>query len=198
MVNLITLDEYKLAKSITKADQDQILSQIIDSVSDIIQRYLDRKLVGDGVITEVFSFDYDTPYIYLDNYPIKPGSVVINPIESAYYDSTVHFPVVESTYVIDYNKGLIIRTGPEKSAFWPQGVNAVIVEYEMEADEESDIPPALKQAAIDLVTYYHKDQWRDSQQLMGSSINNQTGTGNTNTPSKSFPPHIQRVLDLFK
>lgn len=196
MVDLITLDEYKLAKSITKGNDDQVLEQLITNVSAIIQKYLGRDIVNTGIIEEVFSFDYDTPYIYLDNYPIKNGSVVINPLTSSYYDSTVHLPYVSDTYVVDHAKGKLIRRG--HCNWWPRGDDIIIIQYELDGDDETEVPGPLKQVTIDMVTYYHKQEWRDSQQLMGASINNQTGTGNTNTPSKSFPPHIQRILDLYK
>lgn len=195
MANLITLDEYKAAKGIVKTDQDPILENLITNVSGIIQRYLQRSFVNEGVIEEIFTVDYDTPYIYLDNYPIFEV-VSVTTIDPESHDSSVYYAYDEDLYTVDLAKGKL--TSFNKCG-WPQGLESVKVSYRLvEENEEVVIPPALKQATIDLVTYYHKEQWRDSQQLMGASINNQTGAGNRNIPDKSFPPHIQRVLDLFK
>jgi hypothetical protein len=198
MVDLITLDEYKSARGLNNAKDDPILQALITDVSDIIEIYLDRKITQSGPIEEVISLDYDTPDIYLENYPIM-GPVTVTGIDPSYYDSTVHFPIQETTYIVDYAKGRLIRIGG-KCPRWPQGQNAITVNYTAGANNPQDVevPAALKRAAMDLVTYYKDEEYKPSKSMMGTSTTNAVvGTGSTGYSTK-FPPHIQRVLDLFK
>lgn len=189
-MNLITLDEYKLAKSITKGDQDQILENLITNCSAIIQKYIGRKLVDDGeLIEEVFNLDYDTKSIYLEHYPVS--NVTITAIDPYYYDSTVHFPVSLATYVVDAKDGRILRMG---KGFWPQGYGGVKVTYNAGLPDGTDIPVELKQVTIDLVTYYLKEEYKDKS-MRGATMNNFVSA---TEKSNGFPPHIQRVLDMFR
>ena len=190
MVDLITLQEYKTAKGIKKTDEDGILESLITSASAIIQNYIGRPIVDDGnPINEVITLDYDTPYIYLDRYPVS-SIVSITELDPWYYDSSVHFPVAETSYMLDPAKGRLIRTAGRT---WPQGPGAVSVTYRAGAIDATAIPTELKQVTIDLVTYYYKEEYKDKS-VRGATINNHVSvTEKTN----SFPPHIQRVLDLF-
>jgi hypothetical protein len=195
-MDLITLQEYKTAKAMsTKTDQDAQLSHLISVASDLIQTYLNRNFISTGDEVDYFSLDYDTDVLYLDKYPVSE-LVSINEIDPQLNDSTIHFPVDQSTYILDPQYGKLIRTNRR---FWPQGFGAVVVTYRTVESTAENVPPAIKQAVIDLVTYYHKEEYKDSRTIMGTTVNNNTGTGtNANSPNTSFPPHIQRVLDLYK
>jgi len=194
MANLITLDEYKTAKGLQKNDQDGVIETLITNASAIIQTYIGRQLFNNGEpIDEIIGLDYDTNVVFLDQYPVRE-ILSLEALDNSYYDSTVHFPIAPSSYLLDSKEGKLIRTG--RNAYWPQGPNAIKVTYTAGSLDENGVPPELKQATIDLVTYYMKEEWKDSKSTRGATINNNTGTGNSNTGT-NFPPHIQRVLDLF-
>lgn len=195
MTNLITLEEYKVDQGITKADEDERLSQLISQVSTIIQDYLKKKfIVDDGsgpvVVTETISLDYDSDTVFLDNYPI--GEILeFTVVEQGYpYDSTVRLPVAASEYIVDYEDGKLLRT----TGYWRKGRAAIQITYTLKPLASVDmIPMALKRVAIDLVKYYRKEEYKESKSLNGASINNNNGA-----VAKDFPPHIQKVLDLYR
>ena len=191
MADLITLEEFKLAKGITKTDQDDLLELLISNASEIIQLYLDRPLFEEEqTITEVIDIDYDTDVIYLDNYPINSVDSLTS-IDPYSYDSTVHYPVADTVYGIDLVNGKLYRTDQN---LWPKGFAAVQVEYSFGGDFTVSAP--LKQVTIDLVQYYKDEEYKESRSMRGASINNFNATGNE-VYSSNFPPHIQRVLDLI-
>lgn len=192
-MNLITLDEYKLAKKLNKTDDDLVLEGLIASVSSLIQKYIGQEFHSDGIKTrtQYFDLDYDAKELYLDNYPIN-GVVSVTGIDPYYYDSTVHFPVAETLYRVDPDWGVLYRLG--QKSWWPQGHGAVAVTYNYgTAPGDLEIPADLKQVAIDMVTYYHKEEWKESRSMRGATMSNEPVYGS----STKFPPHIQRVLDLY-
>lgn len=207
MQDLITLEEYKLSRGIGKQDQDQQIALFIKSASDIIQTYLGTDFLTDDTapVTEVISNDYETDVIYLDHYPIQEVTSV-QELNTYLWDSTVHFPVPANNYVVDKLNGKLIRLN---KTYWGRGPGAVIVTYTKPAKVEIDfdniehpsdvVPPAIKQATIDLVTYYLKGEYTDVKQLRGAVINN-TGGGYSSrfNPPTQFPAHIQRILDMYK
>lgn len=196
MENLISLEEYKLAKGLSKPDDDERLNMLITNVSSIIQTYLGREFTETGNnITEIFSLDYDASILYLDKYPVTEV-VAVTEIDPYGYDSTVHFPASTSDYFVDEAQGRLIRTN---RGYWPQGPGAVIVTYKAGYVGGIDAVPAdLKQATIDLVTYYWKEEYKPSMQTRGATLTNAVpGTRGTDY-SNQFPPHIQRILDLYK
>ena len=74
----------------------------------------------------------------------------------------------------------------------PSGPGSVKVTYK---GGYSACPADLKLAVIDLVTYYHKDEYKQRQTLSGASIQNQGTSGQSG--NVGFPDHIKRVLDLI-
>lgn len=197
MEDLISLEDYKLAKGLAKTDQDEQLRWYISAASSIIQTYLRREFSDTGnPITQVFSLDYDATILYLDKYPVT-DIVSLTEIDPYGYDSTVHWPVPESSYYVDLEGGRLIRTD---RGYWPQGPGAVIVSYLAGYSGGIDaVPLDLKQATIDLVTYYKDEEYKPSKQTRGATITNAIGGSRAGSDlSTAFPPHIQRVLDLYK
>lgn len=194
MDNLITLDEYKTYKGIAKTDEDARLQILINTASSLIQTYIGRKFIDDGNdIQEIFNLDYDSEILYLDRYPINSVTSVTE-IDPYGYDSTVHFPVPDSSYYVDLTMGRLIRAD---GSYWAQGPGSVIVNYRAGYADESLIPPELKQATMDLVSYYKNEEYKPSMQTRGATITNQVG-GSGRDYDTAFPPHIQRILDLYR
>lgn len=195
MADLITLEEFKLVKDITKTDKDDLLAQLITNASEIIQLYIGKHFYsGEQTITEIIDLDYFTDVIYLENYPITSIEAITS-IDPYSHDSSVHFPVPDVVYKADLRDGKLYRVDKRN---WPTGFGAVEVTYKIGGSLSSSISPALKQVTIDLVQYYRDEEYKDSRSMRGATINNNTGSGQSNTASTNFPPHIQRVLDLIK
>lgn len=192
MENLISLEEYKLAKGLSKSEHDDQLNMLIRNVSSIIQTYLGRNFSDTGEIhSEVLSLDYDTQTLYLEKYPVSE-IISITEADPYGYDSSVHFPVSSSNYFLDMKYGKLIRVG----SYWSKGPGAIIVTYRV--PEITEIPPDLKQATIDLITYYRDEEWKPSKQTRGATITNAVGGSRGTSYTTEFPAHIQRVLDLYR
>jgi hypothetical protein len=196
MEDLITLEEYKLAKDLAKTDKDDQYAWYITAASSIIQAYLGREFSDTGNnITEVFSLDYDASILYLDKYPVSE-LVSIEATDPYGYDSTVHWPVSTTDYYVDNLGGRLIK---RDGGYWPQGPGAVIVTYKAGyPGGVGAVPADLKQATIDLVTYYIDEEYKPNKSMRGATVTNPIGYSRGGEISTSFPPHIQRVLDLYK
>jgi hypothetical protein len=86
------------------------------------------------------------------------------------------------------------------AGYWPQGPGAVVVTYKAGLPGgNTNIPPELKQATIDLVSYYKNEEYKPSMQTRGSTLTNSVpGSSSSDKFSVQFPPHIQRILDMYK
>jgi hypothetical protein len=76
---------------------------------------------------------------------------------------------------------------------WPTGPASVKVTYKA---GYSTCPADLKLAMIDLVTYYHKDEYKERKVMAGASIQNSASTSQPG--NVGFPDHIKRILDFYK
>jgi len=190
MTDLITLAEYKTAKGIVKTDQDTIIEGLINTASAIVVKTIEKSFyTAAATITEVVDVDFESEVIYLNNFPINSVTTV-TAIDPTYPDSTVYFPVSASTqYVVNLVYGSISRVDGE---YWPMGRAAVTVVYVVGSTPEV-VPAELKQVTIDIVTYYLKEEWKESRSMMGASLRNEP----MYQSSTKFPPHIQRILDLY-
>lgn len=190
MTNLITLAEYKAAKSITKTDQDAVIEGLITTCSAIVTKIIEKSFYAAATtVTEVLDIDYESDVIYLENFPINSVTSV-TAIDPETNDSTVFFPVSASTqYSVNLAYGSISRID---GINWPQGRAAVTVVYSVGSAPVS-VPAELKQVTIDIVTYYLKEEWKESRTMMGASMRNEP----IYSSSTKFPPHIQRILDLY-
>lgn len=190
MANLITLSEYKTAKGIVKTDQDAIIEGLITTCSAIVTKTIEKNFYAAATtVTEVIDVDFESDVIYLINFPINSVTTV-TAIDPTYPDSTVYFPVNLSTqYVVNLDYGSISRVDGE---YWPMGRAAVTVVYTVGTNPVS-VPAELKQVTIDIVTYYLKEEWKENRSMMGASMRNEP----IYQSSTKFPPHIQRILDLY-
>lgn len=190
MANLITLAEYKAAKAITLTTQDAVIEGLITTCSAIVTKIVEKNFYATATtVTEVLDIDYESDVIYLENFPINSVTSVtaIDPEEN---DSTVFFPVNSGTeYTVNLAHGSIAKID---GINWPQGRAAVTVVYSVGSAPVS-VPAELKQVTIDIVTYYLKEEWKESRSMMGASMRNEP----IYSSSTKFPPHIQRILDLY-
>lgn len=178
--NLITLDEYKNYASISSTDKDDRLDPIIKRVSAFIKSYCARSFVD--------YYDRATQeFVPITEYFNYPGQLL-----------TEEFPVQEVVSVqlsIDYGKTYINiedyvldRQNDAIHIFSEyEGPNAYKVTYKA---GYSKLPEDLKLAVLDLVDYYY----------MGESTTRKSN-GNVvveYVTSSDLPPHIKRVLDLYR
>lgn len=200
MATLITLQDYKLDKGISKEDKDAQITAIIGQVSAIISTYIGRDFTSrvDAEVERVITVDYSTDRVYLDDYPIK-SIEELNWSNQKTHGSSVHWPIPNGQYYADLSNGILHFSPCLQPYQSPLRIKYILDEAPTGNDTDADgVPLPLKRAAIDLTHYYMSSEYKDSMTLKGAAINNATGTGSKNTPDPSFPPHIQRILDMYK
>jgi hypothetical protein len=194
MANLITLDEYKEAMKITGYGDDVRLESLMTSVSQLVKTYCNNGIRDyyDTNKVETFNIDYSSHMLSLEQSPIvEVVSVQERESLTAAYNTLSE---TNGEYYVDMETDSILRTdGVSGYKSFAPGPGSVKVTYK---GGYSATPADLKLAVIDLVTYYHKDEYKQRQTLAGASIQNQGTSGQTG--NVGFPDHIKRVLDLYK
>ena len=197
MANLITLSEYKIAKKISGLSDDDRLTAIIDSVSQLVKTYCNNSFVdyysGYGK-QEDFSIRYGENFIQLSEFPVVTIRDVYERDNISESFSAANSLVEDQDYYLDKTVDSIYRIDSRGNlTAFKSGTNTIRVVYNA---GYSDTPADLKLAVIDLVAYYHKDEHKARQTIAGASIQNQGSTSQRN--NVAFPDHIKRVLDLYK
>lgn len=187
MNDLITLEYYKQVKQLKKADDDNKLGLIISGVSQLVKTYCGNTFNDyvDTALVESFSLDIGMPYIMLGESPL----ISVSSIDERTDVTSDYSSLETSDYEIDTSSDLIYRVGQD----WPSGINAVKVTY---TAGYSEIPYDLKLAVVDMVHYYHKDEYKQMRTLGAASIQNVVASAVENLPG--FPDHIRRVLDMHR
>lgn len=193
MADLITLDQYKTAEGLTKLDNDDKIQATISSVSELVKAYCGKSFVDyySTDYTEYFSIDYTTKALQLRETPIV--SITSVKERSSYSSAYSTLTTANYEYYYDDRTDALIRTSGSGYSTWAQGPGAVEVIYK---GGYSTLPLDLELAVIDLVRYYHKDEYKERQSISSASRDNVTTS--TQRQNIGFPDHIRRVLDLYR
>lgn len=178
-MSVITLNEYKLFKGINNPKQDTQLQPLIDAVNSIIEEYCQVSFSG-SVATGVrlnqsnyYIILPDTPIISVEYLGIKRSSEYTEELDS-------------SQYILHPQEGTIELIDP--SINLPRNPRAFIVDYTY---GYTVVPLALKQAAVELTTYYDKREFNKSKDIgNGQSVDF--------TDASILPSHIRTILDMFR
>ena len=199
MANLITLDDYKLLEGINSTSSDDKFEYLITSVSKLARNYTGQEFdsyAGSPGKTELFDIQWDTHVVQLGETPVINITGVYERSSQAETYNELYTSGTNSKYewYLDMITESILRTNEDGSyRNWPKGVGAVKVIYTC---GYATIPYDLKLAVADLITYYHKDEYKERQSI-GSASREGAGTSAVrNDPG--FPDHIRRVLDLYR
>jgi len=201
MADLITLDEYKLFEGVNSTQYDEKFESLITSVSQLVRTYcsnaFDTYSASPGY-TELFNIQWDTYVVQLRESPVID---ILNVYERATQsaDYTELFSAgagspADYSWYLDTVSDSIFRTyesGQYRN--WPKGVGAVKVVY---TAGYAETPSDLKLAISDLVTYYHKDEWKERQTIGSATREGAGSSAIRNDPG--FPDHIRRVLDMYR
>lgn len=183
MAALITLEDYKLYKKLTKTDSDQELEFIINSVSNLVKTYCGHSIVDYFTTPKVEYFNTlaSQHALLLNEWPVKEVLSVETYLENA-------FVLVDpSEYFVDKQADTIFK----RSGYWDEGFGAVKVTYT--AGYETT-PEDIQIACLDLVAHYFKEEYKDKKTLGSASIDNTQAK----VAQGKWPAHIVRVLDLYK
>jgi len=199
MADLITLDDYKVLEGVSSTQYDEKFETLITSVSKLVRTYcnteFDTYATSPGV-TDTFDIQWDTYVVQLRQSPVIS---ITNVYERKAQSSTYEELFKDGTnnkyeWYLDPISDSIFRTldsGKYKS--WPQGVGSVKVTY---LAGYTSIPEDLKLAVADLITYYHKDEWKERQTIGSATREGAGSSAIRNDPG--FPDHIRRILDIYR
>jgi hypothetical protein len=193
MADLITLEEYKYFKGLTSLENDDRLTSLVVSISQLVKTYCANSFVDyyTSDKTEYFNLDYDTSSIQVGESPL----VSITSVEerSTRDGDYTALTTGEYEYYVDTDTDTVFRTSASGFAYWPQGPGSVKIVYKAGYDS---IPEDLKLAVFDLIQYYDKEEYKERRSIGGSSMSNVPSS--TQWRNVGFPDHIKRVLDLHK
>ena len=185
MTALISLSDYKAYKRIVKTDADEELQNIIASVDALVKTYCGHSFIDyySTPKVETFNIKESQHAILLNEWPVKEvESVEIR----ATYNSD--YEVVDpAEYFVDTS----IDTLFKHSGYWQEGFGSVKVTY---TAGYSETPADIRVAALDLVHHYFKEEYKERKSIGTASID----TGLSKMGSSKWPPHVVRVLDLYR
>lgn len=199
MADLITLDEYKVFEGVTSTQYDEKFEALITSVSQLVRTYCGNEFTtysGSPGYTELFDIQWDTYVVQLKHSPIiQVYGVYERDSQSSEY-TELYSGGTNGKYqwYQDPVTDSIFRTTDSGSYYnWPRGVGAVKVIY---SAGYTTVPEDLKLAISDLVTYYHKNEWKERQSIGSVSREGSGSSSVRNDPG--FPDYIRRVLDMYR
>jgi hypothetical protein len=199
MADLITLEEYKLYEGVNSTQYDEKFESLITSVSKLVRTYCGTEFTtysGSPGVTDVFDIQWDTHVVQLRNCPIIQ---ILNVYERDSQSSTYTELFSGGTnnkyeYYLDTISDSVFRTNTSGTyRNFSKGVGAVKITY---LAGYTTVPDDLKLAIGDLITYYHKDEWKERQTIGSATREGAGASAVRNDPG--FPDHIRRVLDLYR
>lgn len=199
MANLLTLDDYKLLEGINSSANDDKFDYLLTSVSKLVRTYcgqeFDAYATSPGK-TDIFDIQWDTHVVQLKESPvISITNVYEREGQSDSYQELFRDGTNDSyDWYFDSVTDSIFRTSVSGAyQNWKRGVGSVKVIY---LAGYTSIPEDLKLAVADLVTYYHTNEYKQTQTIGSSTREGAKPSAMRNDPG--FPDHIRRVLDLYR
>jgi hypothetical protein len=190
MANLVSVDEYKEHEGISSSKEEARLESIVPSVSQLVKTYCANSFVDYFSVNkvEILNIEYPTQNIYPTEVPVN----TIVSIEERRDASASYTTLDAADYFLDENTDAIVRIKSGKATNWEEGPGAVKLTY---TAGYASVPADLRLAVYDLITYYLRDEHKERKTLAGASIQNEAVQSRY---AVQFPPHIKRVLDLYK
>lgn len=186
---LVTLEDYKTYKKITKTDADQELGLIVDSVNTLVKTFVGHSIIDyyndNTPAVEIFNVKPGQSSLQLNEWPIKNVIKVESRLDyqNPYIevDSTLYFvdPTVDSIYI--------------HNNYWQEGFGSTKVTYTAGWPET---PKDLRVACLDLIHAYFKEEYKERRSIGDASINN--STSRASALASEWPIHIIRVLDMYR
>jgi len=201
MADLITLDDYKVLEGVNSTQYDEKFETLITSVSKLVRTYCNSEFdtyASSPGYTEFFDIQWDTYTVQLKYSPV----ISITNVYERVGQSTAYTELFtngggtppEYSWYLDQVSDSVFRTQESgKYKNWPRGVGSVKVTY---LAGYTAIPTDLQLAVADIITYYHKDEWKERQSIGSATREGAGSSAIRNDPG--FPDHIRRVLDMYR
>jgi hypothetical protein len=186
---LVTLQDYKIYKKLSKTDSDGELQLIIDSVSSMVKTYLGHTLLDyySTPKVEYFNIRPGQSTIQLNEWPLQ----VVTLIETREDYLSPYTTLDPVEYFVDFSVDSVYING--RTTFWQDGLGAVRITYTAGYDAT---PPDIKIACLDLVHHYFKEEYKERKSIGNASVDNTSGR--SQAMAQVWPVHISRVLDMYR
>lgn len=195
MADLITLDEYKLLEGINSTQFDEKIESLITRVSALVRTYCNNDFdayTGSPGYTEYFDIQWDSYVVQLSKSPVISIEHVYE--RTSYSSAYTELTVPKFEFYLEKLSDSVFRTDSSGCYInFPKGVGSVKINY---LAGYSTIPSDLQLAIADIVTYYHKDEWKERQSIGSATRDGAGGSSIRNDPG--FPDHIRRVLEMYR
>lgn len=192
MTELVTLEEYKQYKDIRNPEHEGRLQVLVVQVSALIENYCNRKFL------EYYNSPYRTEWfngntnsVTLTEFPVREVFSVMTSSDGG----VTQIALVENTdYFVDLEHDKVITSKSSDKFISDYNTPFRSLEINYQAGySTTNLPKDLKLAVFDLIEYYNDEQKHPSKSLLGATIDNPLPT-----ISSQFPPHIKRILDLYR
>ncbi len=184
-MDLITLEEYKSYTKIRSNEQDDKLNQLIPMVSDLVKIHCGRTFVDYVSTNKVEYFSDGGLFVYTSEQPI----ITISEVASRSDPTTTEYTVLteHADYVYDRSRDRIFCLwGGDGFYALPDSLRITYT------GGYTNIPEDLKLGVLDLVQFYQKGEAVPRKALNSNQISVEY------VKSMDFPPHIKRILDLYR
>lgn len=197
MTDLITLSDYKEFKNITSTTKDGKFQSIITQASALVENYCARTFLDYASSPGVTEwFDSRCEMVFLKHYPlIQVNSVSVSADGGLTQDALTQDDPDYLGFYVDLEEGAVRtqRTGVKFLSSYNTPYRSLEINYLAGYADRDALPPDLKMAIMDIVYYIDSNQEKPTQTLMGATLENPLPY-----IANSFPPHIRRVLDLYR
>ena len=167
----------------------------IENTSSLVENYCNRKFTEYSTTPKVEWFDGKTNIVYLKEFPVIGVTSVKTSEDGGVTQTTLTEAASDKKgYFVDLDEGSIFTQVETEKFITSYDVAYKSLEVTYTAGYTlDDVPEDLKLCIMDLVHYYENDENAPSKSLLGATIDNpQPYIAN------SFPPHIRRILDLYR
>jgi hypothetical protein len=192
-LNLITISEYKAYAGIKSNNHDAEISLLIPRISQFIKNYCGRTFVDfvDSDKVEYFDGGHDK-LILSENPVISVSTVGYSTDFGQNYTNLIQYVdwILDKDSIRSLNTQAITNLISTNRGF-REAIRGYRVNYRAGYD---DVPPDLGLAALDMVTYYRKND-------MSIHSTKAPGTNNVQIEyisTTNLPAHIKRVLDMYR
>jgi len=192
---LVSLDDYKEYKAIQSTLKDGKFQALITMISALVENYCNRRFLLNNTSSNSITewHNAKTNLVILDKFPVLSVISVKTSTDGGLNQITMtEGPAAQNGYFVDLQEGSVFtqKTVDKFLTSFDTPYRSLEIEYTAGYIE---VPEDLKLAVFDMVDYYEDEQRTPSKALLGATIDNPLPQS-----ASSWPPHIRRVLDLYR
>ena len=199
MTDLVGLSDYKEYKNINSTTRDGKIQTIITQASSLVENYCARKFLDYASSPGVTEwFDSHTELVYLKHFPL----IQVNSVNTSVDGGITQVALTQDDpnyggFFVDLDNG-VVRTQKKgdkflESSYRNTPYRSLEINYNAGYADRYSLPADLNLAILDLVSYIEANEEKPTQALLGATLDNPLPY-----LANSFPPHIRRVLDLYR